>query len=98
MFAPWKFGFSRRMAVKVGKKYPATIFRVPQLFFDVPQLFSSRRNFWQGPSVSAGSVKTGPSAPAARQCQLIDLCSPPPASAIQLASYMPPWTQKQASN
>jgi len=30
---------SLRMAVKVGKKYPATIFRVPQLFFDVPQLF-----------------------------------------------------------
>jgi len=27
------------MAVKVGKKHPATIFRVPQLFSDVPQLF-----------------------------------------------------------
>ena len=49
-------------------------------------------------SVSAGSVKTGPSAPATRQCQLIDLCCTPPASATQLASYMPSWTQKQASN
>jgi len=80
------------------KNIPQLSFECRNYFLMPRNFFLSRRNFWQGPSVSAGSVKTGPSAPAARQCQLIDLCSPPPASAIQLASYMPSWTQKQASN
>ena len=80
------------------KNIPQLSFECRNYFLMPRNFFSSRRNFWQGPSVSAGSVKTGPSAPAARQCQLIDLCFPPPASAMQLASYMPSWTQKQASN
>ena len=73
------------------KNIPQLSFECRNYFLMSRNFFSSRRNFWQGPSVSAGSVKTGPSAPAARQCQLIDLCFPPPASAMQLASYMPSW-------
>jgi len=90
------------MAVKVGKKYPATIFRVPQLFFDVPQLFLESQLFWQGPRVQdfqPGSVNAGPWAPASSESdsQLIDL-SPPPRPATQLAPYMPSRIQNQASS
>jgi len=42
------------MAIKVGKKYPATI-------FECRNFFSMCRNFWQ----AAGSAQTGPLAPAA---------------------------------
>ena len=92
-------GLARKLwRSKWVKNVPQLSFECRNYFLMPRNFFSNRRNFWQGPSVSAGSVKTGPSAPAARQCQLIDLCSPPPASAIQFASYMPSWTQKQASN
>jgi len=90
------------MAVKVGKKYPATIFRVPQLFL-MPQLFlESPQLFWQGPrvqpskSLSQGRLILGRWRLLPAHLILSPLISSPPRSATLLAPYMPSWTQNQA--
>ena len=92
------------MAVKVGKKYPATIFRVPQLFL-MPQLFlESPQLFWQGPrvqpskSLSQGRLILGCRRLSPAHLILSPLISSPPRSATLLAPYMPSWTQNQASS
>jgi len=65
----------KTMAVKAGKKYPATFFECHNYFLMCRNFFLGSPQLLAGSEYSAGSTQTGPSAPVASSLALIGLCS-----------------------